>query len=172
MIEHDSLPRLAALLGKAAALTLDVAEDGVLDRVTRLVDRAPADDVEGLLEIVGTEVETYRLRREGSLLISGSRMRLNPTARIYARASTRDEPDSALSDTARRVTHFGIRLLSERLGMQADPLAPAATDACRDEPRHRLERALTLARTLLQRIEPGTPDLPSDSALERTERPF
>lgn len=153
MSEHDPLPRLAALLGKAAALTLDVAEDGLLDRVTRLVDRAPADDVEGLLEIVGTEVETCRLRREGSLLIAGSRMHLNPTARIYARAPIRDEPGSALYDTARRVTRFGIRLLSERLGPQANPPSPAATDACRDEPRHRVERALTLARTLLQRIE-------------------
>ena len=158
MTDHDPLQALDQLLEDATKTLDELWADDALVRLQNMMDRMPAADRHGLVEIVAGEMAICTMRRRPCLWTRGSRMYVNRSARIYARSATESTPAQAadaLRETTAQGTIRSVAVLAAQLGEQPDeiPLSFATTLATLSTAQQDQVQALT--DRLLNLLDPS-----------------
>ncbi len=119
---NDPLTTLQHVLASAAQIARDLAGDVLLPRLLDAFARMPADDREGIINVLEREVDLVNLSKSApSGSLSGIQLtKLNPNARLYLRITDSDPAPYIAPEELVQAVIRAARLMHRAIGRRPD----------------------------------------------------
>jgi hypothetical protein len=118
----DPLTTLQHVLASAAQIAHDLAGDALLPRLLDAFARTPAEDREGIVNVLEREIDLVNLSRGApSGTLSGVQLtKLNPNARLYMRITDSDPVPYIAPEELVQAVIRAARLMNRAIGRRPD----------------------------------------------------